>query len=67
MKEDYITVKIKRTTLEDIRILAEANYRSIPQQIECMTDAFSILHIKSIDILSHPDNANPVPLVTIGK
>jgi hypothetical protein len=38
--EKYTTVKIKRTTLERIRELADMNYRSVPQQIEAMVDEY---------------------------
>jgi hypothetical protein len=65
MDNKYVTVKIKRTTLEIIRKLADMNYRSVPQQIEAMADAFETMNIQSVTQLPHPPGANAIPVVHI--
>jgi hypothetical protein len=67
MENKYTTVKIKKTTLARLRKLAEVGFRSPPEQIDCMVNAFEIIGIQSVTMLPRPPGANVVPVVTITK
>ena len=67
MDNKYTTFRIKRSSLERLRRLAHIGFRSPPEQLDAMIDAFETLHIKSVETLSHPDNANPVPVIMVEK
>jgi hypothetical protein len=67
MDNKYTTFRIKRTSLERLRCLAHIGFRSPPEQLDAMIEAFEKLNIQSVTMLPRPPGANVVPVVTITK
>lgn len=65
MDNKYTTFRIKRSTLERLRHLGHIGFRSAPEQLDAMIEAYEIMHIKSVTVLPHPDGANLVPVVVV--
>ena len=65
--DNYKRVAMEVDTYDALVKMARENGRTISGQLRLMVEAFETMHIKSVADLPHPADANPVPVVTVGK
>ena len=66
MIKKFTATRIERKTLEKLRIIAEADNRTIPTTLTILIDAELARRIgdgKKVDILPHPDDAQPILVI----
>jgi hypothetical protein len=65
MDSQFTVTRIKRSTLARIRELAEQGHRSVPHQLDLMTEVFTG-HIEYIQPPADADpEVQPIPVVTV--
>jgi len=61
------TVRLDPETYDVISRMADKNDRTLVGQIRHMAKAFDLMNILAVDVLPRPADANPVPVITVGK
>jgi len=64
---DKEMVRLDPATYNTLAQLAERHDRTLVGQIRHMLKAFEAMDDFSVDTLPHPQDANPVPVITVNK
>ena len=60
-------VRLDPATYNALAVMAERNDRTLVGQIRHMLKAFEAMNDLSVDTLPHPQDAKPVPVITVEK